>query len=74
MHRTQLYLDEELYNEVKQTAKRMNITVSTYIRNVLCKELDAQKQWLEPPDFSEFQEMWKDDDISQESLRSRAWE
>ena len=51
----------------------MNITVSTYIRNILRKELDVQKQWSELPDFSEFQGMWKGDDINQESLRSRAW-
>ncbi len=73
MHRTQLYFDEELYDDVKQTAKRMNITVSAYIRNVLRKELDVQKQRSELPDFSEFQGMWKDDEISQESLRSKAW-
>ena len=73
MHRTQLYFDKELYDDVKQMAKRMNITVSAYIRNVLRKELDLQEQRSELPDFSEFQGMWKDDEISQESLRSKAW-
>jgi hypothetical protein len=44
MHRTQLYFDEALYEEVKQTAKRMNITILAYIidrgRNAAAGSMD----------------------------------
>ena len=73
MHRTQLYFDEMLFNKVKQTANSMNMTVSAYIRDVLRKELEAQQQKSQPIDFSEFSGMWENQDITQESLRNKAW-
>lgn len=73
MHRTQLYFDETLYNEIKQAAGNMNITISAYIRDVLRKELDRRKNEARPVDFSEFSGMWKDSDITREELRSKAW-
>jgi len=73
MHRTQLYFDEALYEEVKQTAKSMNITISAYIRNVLKKELERQKEEVKPIDFTEFTGMWKDRSITQEAIRNKAW-
>ena len=51
-------------NEIRQTGKRLNVTLSAYIRNVLRKELDAHKQRSELLDFSKFQGMWKKDKIS----------
>ena len=73
MHRTQLYFDETLFNKIKQTANSMNMTVSAYIREVLKKELEAQQQRSQPIDFSEFSGMWENRNITQESLRNKAW-
>ena len=73
MHRTQLYFDETLFNQIKQTANSMNMTVSAYIREVLRKELEAQQQKSQPVDFSEFSGMWENQNITQESLRNKAW-
>jgi hypothetical protein len=73
MHRTQLYFDEILFNQIKQTASSMNMTVSAYIREVMRKELEAQQQKTQPVDFSEFSGMWENQNITQESLRNKAW-
>jgi len=73
MHRTQLYFDETLFNQIKQTANSMNMTVSAYIREVLKKELEAQQRKSQPIDFSEFSGMWKNQNITQESVRNKAW-
>ena len=73
MHRTQLYFDEALYKEIKQTASSMGITMSAYIRNVLKKELNAQKENSQPINFSEFAGMWKGKEITQKDLRNKAW-
>ncbi len=73
MHRTQLYFDDELIQDVRQMAGKLNITVSAYIRDVLKKELAVQKELSQPVDFSEFSGMWKDQNITQESLRNKAW-
>jgi hypothetical protein len=54
-------------------AGKLNITVSAYIRDVLKKELAVQKELSQPVDFSEFSGMWKDQNITQESLRNKAW-
>ena len=73
MHRTQLYFEEELFADIKKTASDMNLTVSAYIRDVLRKELETRQKKSQSPDFSAFSGMWKDSDISQESLRKKAW-
>ena len=73
MHRTQLYFDDELIQDIRQMAGKLNITVSAYIRDVLKKELAKQKELSQPVDFSEFAGMWKDQDITQENLRNKAW-
>ena len=73
MHKTQLYFEEDLFSEIKQTASQKSLTVSAYIRDVLRKELEAQKKKAQAPDFSDFSGMWKDSDITQQSLREKAW-
>ncbi|MEE9494730.1 MAG: hypothetical protein V3W04_15330 [Gammaproteobacteria bacterium] len=73
MHRTQLYFEEELFDDIKKTASEMNLTVSAYIRDVLRKELKTRQMRAQSPDFSGFSGMWKDSDITQESLRKKAW-
>ncbi len=73
MHRTQLYFDEELFEQLKQQSKGMGLSVSAYIREAVRKELERQKTASQPVDFSEFFGMWKDSDVTQQSLRSKAW-
>lgn len=73
MHRTQLYFDDELINDVRKMAAKLNMTVSAYIRDVLKKELATQRKLSQPINFSEFSGMWKDNKITQEELRSKAW-
>jgi len=73
MHRTQLYFEEALFSDIKRTAAEMNLTVSAYIRDVLRKDMEARKSQRQPPDFSEFSGLWKDRDVTQESLRRKAW-
>jgi len=73
MHRTQLYFDEEIFEQVKQQSRSMGLSVSAYIREAVRKELQRQKAASRPIDFSEFSGMWKDNDVTQQSLRSKAW-
>ncbi|HFD11312.1 MAG TPA: hypothetical protein ENJ32_02410 [Crenotrichaceae bacterium] len=73
MHRTQIYFDEPLFEAVRQRAARHNLSISAYIRTVLQKELEAEKDQAMPVDFSDFAGLWEDYDISQDSIRSKAW-
>ena len=74
MHRTQIYFEESMLEQLKQRANRLGISVSAYIRETLQKELNEQQPKDEPPDFSDFSGMWKDrDDITLESIREKAW-
>lgn len=73
MHRTQIYFDEPLFEAIQQKAARHNVSISAYIREVLQKELEAEKDLLLPVDFSGFAGLWEDADISQESIRQKAW-
>ncbi len=73
MHRTQIYFDETLFEAVRQKATRHNLSISAYIRGVLQKDLEADKNLLAPTDFSDFAGLWEDYDVSQESLRKKAW-
>jgi hypothetical protein len=73
MRRTQIYFDEPLFAAIRHNAARLNLSISAYIRDVLQKEIKAQKENLEPVDFSGFAGMWEDYAISQESLRQKAW-
>ena len=73
MHRTQLYFDDELINDVRKMAAKLNMTVSAYIRSVLKKELEKQEELSQPVDFSGFSGMWKNQEITQENLRKKAW-
>ena len=73
MHRTQIYFDEPLFEAIQQKAARYNLSISAYIREVLQKDLEAEKDLLAPVDFSGFAGLWEDYDISQESIREKAW-
>ena len=73
MHRTQLYFDEELFEQVKEQAGVLGLSVSAYIREAVRKEMAREKAAAEPADFSEFSGMWRDNEVTQQSLRSKAW-
>jgi len=73
MHRTQIYFEEQFFESVKKKAKSKNISVSAYIRDAVKKDLDSQKEDQQPIDLEEFSGLWKDYDISIESIRKKAW-
>lgn len=73
MHRTQIYFEDDLINEIKKAAQQTNVSMSAYIRNVLKKELANKKDTKESLDFSAFTGIWQDRDIDQEQLRTKAW-
>ncbi len=73
MHRTQIYFEEALFEEIKAQANALSISLSAYIRETLKKDLQNRKQKPQPNDFSQFAGMWQDREITQESLREQAW-
>ena len=73
MHRTQIYFEENLFREIKEQAKRLNISMSAYIRKTLKKDLQEKKNRPGTSNFSEFAGMWEGRDITQESIRKDAW-
>ncbi len=73
MHRTQIYFEEEVFEEIKKTARTMNVSVSSFIRTTIAKEIDAKKQLDQVLDLSEFAGLWEDSEIDQKTLREKAW-
>ena len=73
MHRTQIYFEEALFEELKRQANVLGISMSAYIRDVLKKDLDNKKREPTKLDLSHFSGMWEDRDVTQESLRNEAW-
>jgi len=73
MHRTQIYFEEPLFDELKAQANALGISLSAYIRNTLKKDLQEKKNKPRSNDFSQFSGMWEDREITQESLREQAW-
>ena len=73
MHRTQIYFEESLFEELKRQSNAMGISLSAYIRDTLKKDLDQKKREHTKIDFSNFSGMWEDREISQEALREKAW-
>lgn len=75
MHRTQIYFEEELFSDIKQQAAHLNMSISAYIRETLRKDLEVQQaaNQTQAADFSEFAGLWEDHNITQETLREKAW-
>lgn len=73
MHRTQIYFEEQFFEELKRQANTLGISLSAYIRDTLKKDLNEKKKKPASADFSSFSGMWEDRDISQDSLREKAW-
>ncbi|NYT26748.1 hypothetical protein [Candidatus Thiodubiliella endoseptemdiera] len=72
MHRTQIYFEQDLFNQVKQMAVRKSQSTSAYIRDVLRTEIEREAT-TNNIDVSDVLGMWSDYNISQKSLRSKAW-
>jgi post-segregation antitoxin (ccd killing protein) len=73
MHKTQIYLEETLFEELKIEAKKLGISISGYIRNTIKEDILKKKEKNSKLDFSEFSGIWEDNDISQEDIRKKAW-
>lgn len=73
MHRTQIYFEESLFEELKRQANTVGMSLSAYIRQTLKKDLDEKKKKPSSVDLSQFSGMWEKRDISQSSLRKKAW-
>ena len=73
MQRTQIYFEEHMLEEIKLKAKSMGISLSAYIRDTMQNDLNERKRSPKKLDFSEFSGMWKDSNITKESLRKKAW-
>lgn len=74
MHRTQIYFEESMFEQLRQRASGLGLSVSAFIRETLQKELDEEPQEHKRPDLSAFSGMWKDrDDVTLGSIREKAW-
>jgi len=73
MHKAQIYFEKTLFEEIKAQANILGLSMSAYVRDALKKDLQEKKKIKQKPDFSDFAGMWKDRDISQESIRKMAW-
>ena len=73
MHRTQIYFEESLFEELRQQASLLGLSMSAYIRDTLKKDLETKKREPQTLDFSKFSGMWENREIDQKSLRKKAW-
>ena len=73
MHRTQIYFEEPFFEELKRQANTLGMSLSAYIRETLKKDMEEKKKKPSSVDLSNFSGMWEDRDITQESLRTKAW-
>ena len=73
MHRTQIYFEEELFEALKKQANGLGLSLSAYIRNTLKEDLDERKKQPQVLDFTDFSGMWKNREITQASIREKAW-
>ena len=73
MHRTQIYFEEPFFEELKRQANALGMSLSAYIRETLKKDMEEKKKKPSSVDLSNFSGMWEDRDITQESLRTKAW-
>jgi predicted DNA-binding ribbon-helix-helix protein len=73
MHRTQIYFEESMFEALKKQANTLGVSLSSYIREVLERDLEQRNNTPRKPDFSSFAGMWEDREISQEHLRDKAW-
>jgi len=72
MHRTQIYFDEPLFDELKRQSSLLGISISAYIRDAIKRDIEDKKR-KPSVDFDEVFGMWAEKDITIESIRKRAW-
>ncbi len=72
MQRTQIYFEESMLEELKQKANSLGISLSAYIRNSLKNNLNNEEE-PKKLNLSEFAGMWKDEEVTLESIRKAAW-
>ena len=73
MHRTQIYFEEVMFEELKQRANMIGVSISEYIRSLVQKELKKEPKKQNKVDFKQFAGMWEGKDVSLESIREKAW-
>ena len=73
IQRTQIYFEEHMLEELKLKANGLGISLSAYIRESLKKNMNNEEQTPKKLNLSEFAGMWKDEDITLESIRKVAW-
>jgi len=73
MHRTQIYFEETLFEELKKQANLLGLSISAYIRDTLKKDLEEKNRDAQTLDFSKFSGLWENREIDQKSLRKKAW-
>lgn len=73
MHRAEIDFDDTLFAAVEEKAKSLNLSVPTYIKKVLKKDVREKEIPSDKTDFSEFAGIWEDYDISQDAIRKKAW-
>ncbi len=73
MHRTQIYFDESLFEELKSQANSLGLSLSAYIRKTLQKDLEEKRKKPQSLDLSNFSGMWEGREVTQESIRKKAW-
>ena len=57
MHRTQIYFEETLFEELKRQANILGISLSAYVRDTLKKDLQEKKSRQEDVNFDQFSGM-----------------
>ncbi len=73
MHRTQIYFDEPLFHDLKRQASLLGVSISAYIRDTLKKDIEEKKQQSSSIDFDAMSGIWKDKDVTIDSIREKAW-
>ena len=55
MHRTQLYIEEDIFEKAQQVSKSLNISISEFIRRAIKKELQTDNKSSMKNFFDELQ-------------------
>jgi hypothetical protein len=58
MHRTQIYFDDKMFDELKARASHLNLSISEYIRRILKQEFNKNAREASI-DFSPYIGIWK---------------
>jgi len=59
LHRTQIYIDEDLFEQIKARAKSTNLSISEYIRQILRRDIQKQRKSKKRSiDLTRFTGMW----------------